>query len=141
MFRIQRVDGTDEEYALEIKDLHDDTFGDEAPAVDTSHGDWWMAYADRIPVAFAGLTPSLGEAGAGYLCRSGVLLGHRGHGLQRRLIRCRERLARSRGWLALRTDTTNNPSSSNNLIRCGYRIFAPSFTWGFNNTIYWRKDL
>jgi hypothetical protein len=39
------------------------------------------------------------------------------------------------------TDTTDNPSSANNLIACGYRIYAPENPWGFTHTIYWSKDL
>jgi hypothetical protein len=39
------------------------------------------------------------------------------------------------------TDTSDNPSSANNLIACGYRIYRPTEPWGFNHTIYWTKDL
>jgi hypothetical protein len=39
------------------------------------------------------------------------------------------------------TDTSDNPSSANNLIACGYRIYRPTDPWGFNHTIYWTKDL
>ena len=77
----------------------------------------------------------------GYLKRAGVRLPHRGQGLQRRFVRVREAQARREGFSALVTDTSDNPSSANNLIACGYRIYRPDEPWGFPHTIYWFKDL
>jgi hypothetical protein len=62
-------------------------------------------------------------------------------GLQRRFVRVREQKARRIGMRGIITDTSDNPSSANNLIRCGYRIFTPENPWGFRHTIYWTKDL
>jgi GNAT superfamily N-acetyltransferase len=137
---IREVDG--DEHELEIRDLHDETFGDEAPNVDASDdGYWWLVYRDKQPVAFAGLAASLRYVDVGYLKRSGVILGHRGAGLQRRLIRAREAKARKLGWTHLVSDTSDNPQSANNLIRAGYLIYEPEHKYGFRHTIYWKKDL
>lgn len=42
---------------------------------------------------------------------------------------------------AIITDTSDNPSSANNLIKCGYRMFTPEHPWGFRHTCYWEKNL
>jgi GNAT superfamily N-acetyltransferase len=77
----------------------------------------------------------------GYLIRAGVLRKHRGQGLQRRFVRVREARARKNGWTSMVTDTTGATTSSNNLIRCGYRIFVPKRPWFAPETIYWSKQL
>lgn len=142
-YTIREVDGGESDIAEDIVKLHDLTFNKEAPNVteyDTDVGRWWLAYFDETPIAFAGLKESASEPGALYLVRSGVLKDHRGNGLHMRLIRVRERWARKHGWRKLRTDTTDNHRSANNLIRAGFRIFVPELLWGFQHTIYWRKD-
>lgn len=143
-YRIREVDGSDEEIADTIRDLHDETFGSSAPDVDTERGHWWLAYAideGRDIAGFCGLTPSYGDEKLGYLKRAGVRRPHRGHGLQRRFVRVREARARRIGMHSIVTDTSGNPSSANNLIACGYRIYSPEKPWGFNHTIYWIKEL
>jgi hypothetical protein len=62
-------------------------------------------------------------------------------GLQKRLIRVRERMARELGWAWLITDTFQNPPSANSLISCGFKNFAPTKPWGFAGANYWRKKL
>jgi GNAT superfamily N-acetyltransferase len=106
------------------------------------HGDWWIIY-DPMPVAFAGLQPSVRTEGAGYLNLAGVLPHARGKGYQRKLIRVREREARKKGWVLLLTDTRpNNAHSMNNLIACGFRPFCPTVRWSpHKEWVYWRKIL
>lgn len=108
---------------------------------DVSHGYWWIAYDDGHPVAFAGLVHSSRYYDVGYLCRSGVLPMYRGHGLQKKLVRVREKKARLLGWKYLITDTKDNPPSANSLIRCGYQTFTPSYKWALDGAIYWRKKI
>ncbi len=142
VYTIREVDGAD--HHDDIVWLHDHCFGKDAPNVtqyDTDVGRWWLAFAAGEPVAFAGLKESASEKGALYAVRSGVMKEHRGHGLQLRLLRVRERWARRNGWYKLKTDTTDNPHSANNLIRAGFRVYSPEWVYGFHNTIYWRKDL
>lgn len=145
VYRIREVDGFDEDIAESLRDLHDEVFGDSAPNVDPERGHWWLAFAvddSREIAGFCGLTPTYSHpTEVAYLKRAGVLLQHRGQGLQKRFIRVREGKARRLGFRTIVTDTSDNPSSSNSLIACGYRIYRPEDPWGWNHTIYWRKDI
>lgn len=142
---IREVDGDDEDISETLDTLHDLCFMDAALRVPYDYGFWWMAFLDKEPVGFAGITPSTIGPGVGYLKRVGVLPEHRGHGLQKRLLRVRERKARQVGWHTLITDTTDNVPSANNLIDAGYRLFVPeavqAHKWAFEFSLYWRKSL
>ena len=141
MYRIREVDGFDDDTGELLKALHQEVFLDTAPQIDPEVGLWWIAYAGREPVAFAGMEESKAVPNAGYLSRSGVRYDHRGRQLQLRLIRAREAKARKLGWTLMRTDTTDNPQSANTLIRAGYRLFKPEVPWAFAHSLYWRKPL
>jgi GNAT superfamily N-acetyltransferase len=147
IYRIREVDTSDEDVVDTIRDLHDEIFGSTAPQLtdaDIERGSWWLAFAanERRDIAgFCGLTGAYGDPTLGYLKRAGVTMAHRGQGLQRRFVRVRETKARKYGMRSIITDTTDNPSSANNLIACGYRIYRPVEPWGFSHTIYWTKDL
>jgi GNAT superfamily N-acetyltransferase len=140
-YRITRVDGTDEETAELIKEMHTTCFRGSAPQAEPESDYWWIAYHGTEPAAFAALAEAYATPNLGYLKRSGVLPQHRGRGLQLRLIRVRERAARKMGCDGMISDTTDNPASSNTLIRAGYRIFKPQRPWAFEDSIYWEKDL
>ncbi len=140
-YKIRQVDGCNERIAAILHHLHYSTFKDTAPPCEPELGWWWIVYHGSEPVAFAGIVPSATTTDGGYLVRSGVLEGHRGHGLQRRLLRVREAFARRVGWRRTLTDTTDNPASSNNLIRAGYRMFDPDTPWGPDGACYWQKVL
>ena len=147
VYRIREVDGLDEDITETLRDLHDECFGDSAPnlnSTDIERGHWWLAFAidERREIAgFCGLTPTYADPSLGYLKRAAVRKEHRGAGLQRRFVRVREGKARRLGMRGIITDTSDNPSSANNLIRCGYRMFIPENPWGFKHTCYWTKDL
>jgi GNAT superfamily N-acetyltransferase len=144
MYRIRRVDNTDEEVVHEIRTLHDATFGDTAPQIedaDFDEGWWWLASFEKEAIAFAGLLKSHRFNDCGYLCRVGVMPIHRGQGLQHRLIRVREAQAKRNGWAACITDTTDNVASANSLIRAGYRLYVPKEPWAMSTTLYWRRWL
>jgi GNAT superfamily N-acetyltransferase len=140
-YRVTAVDGEDEDTADTLRELQERCFGDTAPLVPSDKGWWWIASDGRELAGFCLLVPTSYNPAMGYLKRAGVLRPHRGQGLQRRFVRVRETKARKVGMLAMITDTTDNPSSANNLIACGYRLFTPDNPWGFAHTIYWRKDL
>lgn len=140
-YRTRRVDGTDEDIADTIRELHELCFGNTAPQIDPEYGYWWLTYQGREPVAFCGLKASEQWLNTGYLYRVGVLEGHRGKGLQQRLIAVREAHARKLGWTHTITDTTENTPSSNSLIRRGYVLYEPTQPWGFPHTLYWKKKL
>jgi ribosomal protein S18 acetylase RimI-like enzyme len=138
-YRIREVDGQDEEIADILAELHRLTFFDGAAVPSFDSGRWWLAYCGATPIAFAGVVPSTHVGNAGYICRIGVLPEQRGHGLQLRLMRAIEAMARRSGRSYLVSDTTRNISSANNFIRAGYRLYQPRYPWAFADTLYWRK--
>lgn len=102
---------------------------------------WWIAFENKKPVAFCGLSAVSSWKNAGYLCRAGVIDAYKGRGIQRKLIRIREKKARKLGYEWLISDTTNNNPSANNLISCGYKLYQPETKWAYPNSLYWRKKL
>lgn len=143
MYMPRRVDLADEDAVDSIRDLHKLTFP-ESPMPDLTYGAWWLIYPDATddPVAFCGAVHSSLGTGFSYLKRAGVLRAHWGHGLQRRMIRLRERWQRAEGFHTSVTDTTwDNIASANNLIACGYRLFEPVPRWAFKNGLYFKKTL
>lgn len=139
--RIRIVDTMDDDVVDDLTDLHVATFTRLVELPDFERGFWWVAYDGSEPVGFAGLTQTFADTKVGYLKRAGVIESYRGRGLQRALIRVRERAARRLGMTLMVTDTTENPSSSNNLIACGYRLFSPKNPWAWEHTLYWKKTL
>ena len=140
-YRIREIDGTDEDVAYVLAELHESTFLDSAPVPKFDQGHWWFAFRGSAPVGFAGIIPSTHVSNAGYFCRVGVLGRHCGRQLQLRLMRAIEARARINGWCSIVSDTTNNVRSANNFIRAGYRLFVPAHPWGWPSTLYWRKVL
>jgi len=139
MYRIREVDGSEEDIAAILADLHRSTFLFSAPMPDFDRGQWWLAYRDMLPIGFAGVLPSTHVRNAGYFCRVGVLDRHQGRGLQLRLMRAMESGARRTGWSSVVSDTSNNLPSANNFIRAGYRLYQPKIPWAWPHTLYWRK--
>jgi RimJ/RimL family protein N-acetyltransferase len=132
-YRLVRVPPSDTELAwLDAECLPEDTAYPKAGAV------WWLVKGPGgEPVAFGGIKYWAPDQ-SGFLCRAGVVRGHRGQGLQCRLIRARVRYARDAGWRGVYTYTLpSNPASGNNLIKCGFRQFLPSYAWGGQEAIYW----
>jgi len=141
MYRIREVDAQDDDISEMLADLHRLTFFDSAPVPSFDWGHWWIAFHERLPVAFAGLVPSTHAQNAGYLCRVGVVDGHWGRSLQLRLMRAIEVRARRSGWNCVVSDTTDNVASANNFIKAGYRLYRPRHPWGWPHTLYWRKSI
>ena len=141
VYRIREVDARDDEIADVLTELHRLTFFSGASVPLFDGGNWWLAYREWTPVAFAGVVPSMHVRNAGYFCRVGVLQRHWGHRLQLRLMRAGEARARRNGWTSVVSDTTRNIVSANNFIRAGYRMYAPPYPWAFPDTLYWRKSL
>lgn len=140
MYELKAVNGSDPAmrkllYVLQLEILPGDK------PTSTEEGWWWILYDGLKPIGFAGTCASTQWAGTGYLCRAGVLYEYRGKGLQKRLIRVREKKARQLGWTHLVTDTYENPPSANNLIKCGYKTYHPRNPWGGKGVIYWIKRL
>jgi GNAT superfamily N-acetyltransferase len=108
MYQIRAVDGSDDEIADTLVELHQLTFVDAASVPNFDQGHWWLAFHGTEAVAFAGLVPSTHVCNAGYFCRVGVLSEHWGHQLQLRLMRALEARARVNGWCSIVSDTMEN---------------------------------
>lgn len=104
-------------------------------------GVWWLVYDKTEPVAFGCVTPSQQDPEGAYLGRSGVLPSHRGHGIQRELIRKRCRWAKSHGYKHAYSDTTDNNPSANNMIKSGFLLHTPKVLYSFARALYWKKTL
>lgn len=137
--RIVRADTDDDATAALLKYLQLACLPGDTPT--TLDGHWWIAYDGTRPVAFCGLRGVGDPVYAGYLCRAGVIPEYRGRGIQKRLIRVRERKAKALGWPEVISDTNLNPASANSLIACGFRTYTPEEPWGFETATYWRKPL
>jgi GNAT superfamily N-acetyltransferase len=104
-------------------------------------GQFWVGLDETQWVCFCLVKPSEQWVDTAYLARAGVLAAWRGQGLQRRMIRVREAWARKRGYRWMISDTTDNVPSSNNLMRCGYKLIEPSAPWANEISLYWTKRL
>ena len=81
---------------------------------------YWVAWCDGEAVGFCATK----EYSHGiFLIRSGVLKEFRGQGLQKRMIRVRER--HHKGQTFFTYVSTHNPASINSLISCGYKAYTP----------------
>lgn len=141
-FNIRRVDPSKPGIAELILRLQRKTLPHDTP-VHPGEAYWWIAYDEAGDAAgYGALKNSVYWLETGFLARAGVLPWARGNGLQRRLIKVRERYARKLGWKFMLTDSTDNPPSSNNLIACGYKLYEPRFPWrASDKSLYWRKAL
>lgn len=105
-------------------------------------GHWWVVESEGTPVAFSHLVQSTYFPETGYFARVGVLPGHRGFGLQHRLMKLAELQGRRNGWVQLVSDTRRVPHSAANFERSGWLKFTPEHPWyTHTDVIYWRKDL
>jgi GNAT superfamily N-acetyltransferase len=136
-YRLVQVPGDSQELAwLDAECFPEDTPYPKRKAL------WWVLRAPGVgPVAFAGLRHWPAD-NFGFLCRAGVIASHRGQGLQQRLIRARVRHARRAGWAGVYTYTSpENVASGNNLIKCGFSLWTPSYAWGGEDMVYWWLSL
>ena len=138
MIAIRRADEEDWEDILEADAvcLPDDA----RPALEGAA--WWVAENEHGDLAgYAGAKLCKDSPGCVYLCRAGVLPAFRGHQLQRRLVRARERWARAAGNAYIVTDTYRNPASANTLIACGFKMYQPAVPWSYPDACYWWRSL
>jgi GNAT superfamily N-acetyltransferase len=108
---------------------------------DTAKDHWWVARVDGEVAGFACLR--IYDGAVGYLALAGVLEKFRGRGIQKKLIRARERYAKAQGCTSMITYTAwKNWSSANSLIREEYTLYTPaSRLWGLPYSLYFRKTL
>lgn len=102
----------------------------------------WAGYDESdFPVAFCTARHWVSE-GAVFLERAGVMPAFNGKGLQRRMIRLRERWARSIGaGVVLTYVAPKNYQSMVNLLRCGYRFYDPATEWAGPEMHYMERAL
>ncbi len=141
-FRIRRAKTyreLEQVYALDllIFGSHDGSIGS---MEDLNGSDWWIVWdEDNNPVAYCGVV--IYEDFAVHK-RSGVLRLARGHGLQRKMLRLRERFAKKAGCTSICTYVSiENPHSANNLIKCGYLVYNPEWRWGGDEYLYIQRTL
>lgn len=105
---------------------------------------WWIVVDAKTnkPAGFGGSYHTTNYSGVKkcILHRAGVLEKYRGNGLQRNLIKARVRHAKKEGCSEVITYTSKyNTSSANNLIKCGFLLYRPTYRWGWATANYWRK--
>lgn len=144
MYRIREVDPFNDEEALEAI-LYFNRQTCAFPKIEQEAlegGWWWLAYHEKNPVGFCGLTRSSYRPNYGFFKRAGVDPKHRGNGLQGRFIRVRLRKARKIGFTHIVTDTTDTVYSANNLYKAGFKMFEPTVPWmEYKTSLYWIKAL
>lgn len=116
--------------------------GEPIKGKDLNESVWFLATVDGKPAGYAGIRVVDGISG--YLCRAGVLTEFQGHGLQKKLIKARERWARKQGLNSLITYTCLSAvRSPNSLIACGFKLYHPAKAWagGSYQWLYFRKFL
>lgn len=138
--RSQLVDTSKSEVQAAIHWLQTQCFPSDE-LLDPVTGHWWLVRDGVVPVAFAALREVPSWEATGYMARCGVIQGYRGKGLQKQLLRIRERKAASLGMVRVITTTYNNPPSANNLIKRHFLTYLPTTKWGATDTIYWVKNL
>lgn len=102
----------------------------------------WIARSDGCPVAFASLTVYPDVPETAFLSLSGVIPSARGQGLQRKLIVKREAMCKKLGITRIISYASyDNIPSANNLIKCGYLLYEPTWEWGVKGSYYFQKKL
>lgn len=139
-YTIEQVDADEWEYDLLI--LQTRIFPDDS-VVQPEDGVWWLLfYGPENPVGFASVRPSIIDPEAWFLSRCGILPEHTGHGLQRSLINHRLSYLRAIGVKTATTYTVpDNPASSNNLIKCGFKLYRPEPLFANEDTLYWKRPV
>jgi len=115
-------------------------FPSDHPLTDFEETVFWIGSFEGHPVAYCGAKPI--DETCVYLSRVGVLKEFRGQGLQRRMIKLRERWAKKEGYKEIISATSRaNYASSNNLIACGYKLYEPEEAWLEDGAFYFIKSL
>jgi len=112
---------------------------------------WFIGWDGQEPAAYCAWKPvDHDDVSVGFHYRAGVLPTWRGHGLQRQMIRLRERRMRDSGLSRAVTYTDADAAASmSNLIAEGYRPYVPSPTTTLSGLgrlgrvgfVHWRKNL
>ena len=122
---------------------------DEPPTL--AGAQWIIGWDDNTAIAYCGWKAVEHDGvPVGFHYRGGVLPDHRGHGLQRQMLRLREARMRERGLGAAVTYTdADGAASMRSLIAEGYRPYVPTSTTTLSGVgrlgrvgfVHWRKIL
>lgn len=139
-----------------IRWMDGEVFPDDRPVTFVgSH--WFIGWDGKKPVCYAAWRPHhvtadlnplhLYEA-QGFQYRAGVLPSHRGKGLQRDLIRLREKhMAKAGIKVAVTYTDPQSAASMRSLIACGYRPYVPTKEQNLSGEgraggfVHWRREL
>lgn len=101
---------------------------------------WWIAWVDGKPAGFGGVRILTNEKDTAFMVRVGVLPKYRRRGLHKRFNRVRKSYAKRAGCKYVVTYTlSHNITSSNNLIKAGFKLYRPASSWAGAGpeTVYW----
>jgi GNAT superfamily N-acetyltransferase len=136
MYRI--IQAKTESQLASVKRLDKAIFSEDE-RVKIEGGVWWLIYHKGEAVGFGGLAV-IKDLNYGFFRRAGVLYDHRGHGLQKKLIKIRLRyLKKLRIPCAITYTVLDNPASSNSLISMGFKLYTPSEPYCGSNVLYFKK--
>ena len=99
--------------------------------------DWWVGVEDGQIIAYCGCLYSHTFC---LFNRSWVHPKYRGNGIQKKLIKVREKAAREKDSLIITYITIDNPASGNNLISQGFKMYTPSWQYAGTDKVYFKKD-
>jgi GNAT superfamily N-acetyltransferase len=123
-----------------IHKLKHTCFDKDSLSNDLSYTYWWVVWHGKEPAGFCGVQ-RFGGGGA-FLSLAGVLPAYRGYGLQKRMVRVRERFCRGLGDDTMYSYTaTFSAASMCSLISCGYRPYESETEWAGDEFVYWRRPL
>lgn len=125
---------------LVIRGLHSLIFpSDEFPTIDNLHA--WVVYdSDEDPVGFC--TVNLGSSNIAFMSRAGLMNKATGKGLHKRMVRIREKYAKSKGYdIFISYVKHDNIISAINLEKCGYRLYLPEWRYGGDTVLYFMKQI
>lgn len=132
--KISRYAGSDSLEELQLACLP----GDE-PLERSVEQTYWVARSAQGIVAFIIMYQF---SDCWYLARAGTLPEAQGQHLYPRLLRAAFTEGRKRGVELCITDCAHwNTRSANGLIRAGFKLYVPARKWGFEDGLYWRKEL
>ena len=103
-----------------------------------SNRDWWVSVIDSEIVAYCGCIYADGIC---IMNRAWVHKDYRGKGMQRKMIIKRIEAAKMQCNTIITYTTADNIHSSNNLIKCGFKLYNPEYAYGGRNMLYWIKEI
>ena len=103
-----------------------------------SNRDWWVVISGNRIVAYCGCLYSDGVC---IFVRAWVHADYRGRGLQRKMIRQRIKAARRDCTTAITYTTADNYASANNLIKEGFLLYHPAYSYAGNGMLYFKRKV